>query len=180
MPALPPKERGRQPPLQPPRHHSPAPHLGQARRRSQAGARPLAVDDRGVGTTWRDAVTDAEQLERGRFFAELQVEMFIGCRWERTDNPVDNPLLDGPGRMVQKLHAAFAEACHYAVGRLHDPSDRRPRVEALEIERDPEILPHDHGGRRDLDSAAPVCQQLGDTRRLMEAELVYDEDASRR
>ncbi len=76
--------------------------------------------------------------------------------------------------------AAGVGADDDAVGRLADPLLGRPHLEALEVERDAEILSHHHRRRDDLDRAAAVAQQLGDARRLVETHLVHDEHPSHR
>src|SRR5208282_6430698 len=97
-------ERGRPPRPRPPPRRWAARRTGRAPRRSQARPGPLAVDDRCVRPTRRDAVTDASQFECGRIVAKLPVETVVGYRWQGTDHPVDDPLLCGSGRMMQELH----------------------------------------------------------------------------
>ena len=60
------------------------------------------------------------------------------------------------------------------VGRLHDALGRGPHPPALHVEGDAEVLADDHAVGDDLDAAATVGQQLGNRRRLVEAQLVDD------
>ena len=52
----------------------------------------------------------------------------------------------------------------------------RPHPPTFHVEGDPQVLAHDHPVRHDLDSAATVGQELGHRLRLLEPELVDDDD----
>ena len=165
----------------PPRRRREARPVGPARRRSQARPGALALDDRGVRPARCHAVAHRLHLERRRRLAEL-----VGRGGPRE--------LVGPASTTQSTSrcsvvpvgwwsSCTAPGSSAITTRSVDwtmLSCRSAHVEAFEIERDAEILPHHHRRRGDLDRAAPVGEQLGDARRLVEPELVDDENAARR
>ena len=87
-------------------------------------------------------------------------------------HPVEAPGLVGAGGVVQEGEFVAGDAHRHEVGALHDAFGRGSHPPVLHVEGDAEVLAHHHAGGDDLDRAAPVGQQLGDARGVMEADLV--------
>ncbi len=66
------------------------------------------------------------------------------------------------------------------VGGLHDALGRGPDAPVLHVEGDAEILTDDHSRRDHLDLRAAVGEQFGHAGRVVEADLIDDEDPAAR